>query len=48
MLQRAFTLRWDRSSRHPVPQQQEVPPYIASLEDPVETFRNITAWLGRQ
>jgi membrane dipeptidase len=43
-LQRVFTPRWDRASR-PMPQHQEEPPYVAGLENPAETFRNITAWL---
>lgn len=43
-LQRVFTPRWDHGSR-PMPQQQEEPPYVAGVENPAETFRNITAWL---
>jgi membrane dipeptidase len=43
-LHRVFTPPWDRGGR-PMPQLQEEPPYVAGLENPAETFRNITAWL---
>jgi membrane dipeptidase len=43
-LQREFAPRGHRPPR-PMPQPQEEPPYVAGLENPAETFRNITGWL---